>query len=193
MADLKTTAEERARLRGDDLFVRECVDDWTGRTADYDRKDEVRAVLDDLDTLLAENAKLRAALAPFAAFAATLPPVGDEPRFTDSGALASGAVFADPAKPPLRFITYAEELFAVYEREVSRLRKEAGEKPKPEKKPDPSIYGKGSYFSESGAIIVTDPDGPCFHPVKHPDVRKVGSTAYGDWIRGRRGRQGRGC
>ena len=86
-----------------------------------------------------------------------------------------------------------EELFAVYEREVSRLRKEAGEKPKPEKKPDPSIYGKGSYFSESGAIIVTDPDGPCFHPVKHPDVRKVGSTAYGDWIRGRRGRQGRGC
>ena len=82
------------------------------------------------------------------------------------------------------------ERLANLEREVSRLRKEAAEKPKPEKKPDPRIYGKGSYFSESGAIIVTDSDGPCFDPVRHPDVRKVGSTAYGDWIRGRRGRQG---
>lgn len=70
--------------------------------------DELDCLLPERDTLLAENAKLRAALAPFAAFAATLPPVGDEPRFTDSGALASGAVFADPAKPPLRFITYAD-------------------------------------------------------------------------------------
>lgn len=60
MGDLKTTAEERARLRCSDLFARECVDDWTSRTVDYDRNDEVRAALDDLDTLLAENARLRA-------------------------------------------------------------------------------------------------------------------------------------
>ena len=56
----------------------------------------------------AEVERLRAALAPFAAFAATLPPVVDESRLTDSGAIASGAVFADPAKAPLRFITYAD-------------------------------------------------------------------------------------
>ena len=56
----------------------------------------------------AEAERLRAALAPFAAFAATLPPVVDESRLTDSGAIASGAVFADPAKAPLRFITYAD-------------------------------------------------------------------------------------
>ena len=97
MADLRTTAEER--------------EEWRTALAEGDggiAGQICAAALDDLDTLLAENARLRAALAPFAAFAATLPPVGDEPRFTDSGALASGAVFADPAKPPLRFITYAD-------------------------------------------------------------------------------------
>ena len=58
MGDLKTEDWERDKLRGADLFERECVDDWTGQTSYYDRNDEVRAVLDDLDTLLAENAKL---------------------------------------------------------------------------------------------------------------------------------------
>ena len=101
MADLKTTQERRDRFR---TWLHDDTRDHMSIRAWCVAEDACQ----DVDTLLAENAKLRAALAPFAAFAATLPPVGDEPRFTDSGALASGAVFADPAKPPLRFITYAD-------------------------------------------------------------------------------------
>lgn len=48
MADLKTTAEERATVRG-------AVGAWQ-----HDDALAAMAALDDLDTLLAENAKLRA-------------------------------------------------------------------------------------------------------------------------------------
>lgn len=48
MGDLKTTAEERATVRG-------AVGAWQ-----HDDAISAMAALDDLDTLLAENAKLRA-------------------------------------------------------------------------------------------------------------------------------------